>query len=298
MPMDWDKLRIFHAVAEAGSFTHAGDSLNLSQSAISRQISALEESVKTPLFHRHARGLILTEQGEMLHQTVQEVFQKLSAAQNRLTDSKQLPNGPLRVTATLGFGNTWLTPKLKEFIELYPEIEVHLILSDSEVDLSMRQADVAIRMVAPRQPDLIQRPLMTVRHKVYAANEYIEKFGAPETAKDLDNHKIITFGEDTPQPVSTINWLIHSEESLDNLRKPILEVNNIYGIYRAARSGLGIASIPEYMVPEESNLQQILPELEGPPIPAYFVYPEEMRHAKRITVFRDFLLRKVAESEF
>ncbi|MTI10925.1 LysR family transcriptional regulator [Curvivirga aplysinae] len=296
--MDWDKLRIFHAVAEAGSFTHAAEKLNLSQSAISRQVSALEESVKTPLFHRHARGLILTEQGDMLYKTVQEVFHKLTMAQNRLTDSKELPSGPLRVTATLGLGNTWLTPLIKEFIELYPEVELHLILSDTEVDLSMRQADVAIRMSAPRQPDLIQRPLMTVRHKVYAADEYIEKYGEPKDGKDLDNHRIITFGDDTPQPVSTINWLIHTDESLDNPRVPIVMVNNIYGIYRAARSGLGIASIPEYMIPEESNLQHILPELEGPPIPAYFVYPEEMRHSKRITVFRDFLLRKVAEADF
>ncbi|MDX1737355.1 MAG: LysR family transcriptional regulator [Alphaproteobacteria bacterium] len=296
--MDWDKLRIFRAVAEAGSFTHAAETLNLSQSAISRQVSALEDSVNTPLFHRHARGLILTEQGDMLYKTVEEVFHKLTLAQSRLMDSKELPSGPLRVTATLGLGNTWLTPIIKEFVELYPEVELHLILSDTEVDLAMRQADVAIRMAAPRQPDLIQRPLMTVRHKVYAADEYIEKFGAPKNAEDLDNHRIITFGDDTPSPVSTINWLIHSGESLDRPRTPVLQVNNIYGIYRAARSGLGIASIPEYMIPEDSNLTQILPELEGPPIPAYFVYPEEMRHSKRITVFRDFLLRKVAESEF
>src|SRR5579875_248335 len=86
LSMDWDKLRVFHAVAEAGSFTHAGEVLNLSQSAVSRQISALEESLNVPLFHRHARGLILTEQGELLFRTVQDVMLKLDAVRSHLTD--------------------------------------------------------------------------------------------------------------------------------------------------------------------------------------------------------------------
>ena len=94
--MDWDKLRIFHAVAEAGSFTHAGESLNLSQSAVSRQISALEESLNVSLFHRHARGLILTEQGELLYRTAHEVFAKLAMAEAQLSESKDRPKGQLR----------------------------------------------------------------------------------------------------------------------------------------------------------------------------------------------------------
>ena len=98
--MDWDKLRVFHAVAEAGSFTHAGDTLNLSQSAVSRQISALEEALQVPLFHRHARGLILTEQGEALNRTVREVFAKLAMTEALLTESKEKPAGRLKVTTT------------------------------------------------------------------------------------------------------------------------------------------------------------------------------------------------------
>jgi len=298
MPMDWDKLRIFHAVAEAGSFTHAGDKLHLSQSAVSRQISALEISVKTPLFHRHARGLILTEQGETLYRTVKEVFYKLSMAQARLAESKDRPSGQLKVTTTVAFGSTWLAPHIKEFIDLYPEVDLSLLLSDQEVDLGMRQADVAIRMTPPRQPDLIQRPLMTFKSHVYGAQEYIEKHGTPQKPEDLDNHKIIIFGEDAAQPVSSVNWLLHQGEDDDHPRKPVFQVNNQYGVYRAVRSGLGLAALSEFMIQEDSNLEHVLPELEGPPTQAYFVYPEELRHSKRITVFRDFLLRKVAEASF
>ncbi len=148
--MDWDKLRIFHAVAQAGSFTHAGEELHLSQSAVSRQVSALEDDLSIALFHRHARGLILTEQGELLYQTAQDVFSKLSTVQATLSDSRARPVGELRVTTTVGFGSTWLTPRIGEFLENYPEIEVSLICDDRELDLGMREADVAIRMAMPR----------------------------------------------------------------------------------------------------------------------------------------------------
>ena len=108
--MDWDKLKVFHAAAEAGSFTHAGERLGLSQSAVSRQVSALESELSVSLFHRHARGLILTEQGEMLYRTAHEVFMKLEAARTKLTDSRERPNGELKVSTTPGIGVHWLTP--------------------------------------------------------------------------------------------------------------------------------------------------------------------------------------------
>ena len=104
MPLDWDKLRIFHAAAEAGSFTHAAEKLHLSQSAISRQVSALEMDIGAKLFHRHARGLILSEQGEILYQTAHEVLMKLESVRNQLTETRERPSGKLRVTTTVGFG--------------------------------------------------------------------------------------------------------------------------------------------------------------------------------------------------
>ena len=198
MPLDWDKLRIFHAAAQAGSFTHAGDTLNMSQSAVSRQVSALEHDLKVPLFHRHARGLLLTEQGEVLYRTAREVFMKLEAAQARLTDSREKPSGVLRITTTVGLGSTWLTQRLNEFVDLYPEMELRLIFDDDELDLGMREADVAIRLRQPTQPDLIQRKLFTVHFHLYAAPGYIQRFGAPKSMNDLDGHRIITFGEPAP----------------------------------------------------------------------------------------------------
>jgi DNA-binding transcriptional LysR family regulator len=295
--MDWDKLRIFHAVAEAGSFTHAGEALNLSQSAVSRQISALEESVSVPLFHRHARGLILTEQGELLYRTAHEVFAKLAMAEAQLSESKDRPKGQLKVTTTVALGSTWLTPRMGEFLEVYPDVTVDLLLDDRELDLSMREADVAIRMAPPRQPELIQRHLMTVHMHVYASPTYIKRYGLPKSADELENHKVIVYGEETRPPVPDTNWLLRLGVKGEGRRRPCLTVNNVYAIQRAAEAGLGLAALPEFIVLGNSNLVRVLPEIEGPRIDAYFVYPEELRNSKRIQVFRDFLLRKVAEAE-
>jgi DNA-binding transcriptional LysR family regulator len=295
--MDWDKLRIFHAVADAGSFTHAGTELALSQSAVSRQISALEADLNVPLFHRHARGLILTEQGEVLYRTAHDVFTKLAAAKTRLMDSKEKPSGELRITTTVGLGSVWLTPRIKEFVELYPQISVTLLLEDRELDLSMREADVAIRLRRPTQPDLIQRKLFTVHHHIYAAPDYLKKHGIPKSVEDLDNHKIITFGQ-APGYLTAINWLESAGRNEGDPRPVTLRVNNAYGLRRACQEGAGIASLADYIVPAESNLVQIDLPLEAPQYETYFVYPEELKDTKRVTAFRDFIVSKAKEWSF
>jgi DNA-binding transcriptional LysR family regulator len=296
--MDWDKLRIFHAVAEAGSFTHAGESLNLSQSAVSRQISALEDSLRVALFHRHARGLILTEQGELLYRTAHEVFGKLAMTEALLTESKDRPSGRLKITTTVAFGSTWLAPRMREFMEVYPEIEVHLILDDRELDLSMREADVAIRMSPPRQADLIQRHLLTMHVHAYASVGYLKRYGLPQTVDELNDHRIVVYGEDTRPPVPDVNWLLRLGAPQGRMRTAAMTVNNVYAIMQSVSAGAGIGALPEFMVREGAELVHILQESEGPRIDAYFVYPEELRGTQRIEVFRDFLLRQVAQSRF
>ena len=296
--MDWDKLRIFHSVAEAGSFTHAGEKLNLSQSAVSRQISALEGSLKVPLFHRHARGLILTEQGEVLYRTTHEVFGKLAMTEAILQESKDRPSGDLRINTTVAFGSTWLAPRLKEFLDIFPEISVHLILSDKALDLSMREADVGIRLQPPTQAELIQRHLLSAQMHIYAAPSYIKHKGMPASPEDLDDHRMIVYGHDTSPPVPDVNWPLRIGRPKGQMRAPAMTVNNVYAVMRAVQSGAGLGALPAFMAQDNNELVRVLPDIEGPQIDAYFVYPEELRASKRIAVFRDFLLRKIAEARF
>jgi DNA-binding transcriptional LysR family regulator len=296
--MDWDKLRIFYTVAQSQSFTKAGETLNLSQSAISRQVAALEERLQVTLFHRHARGLLLTEQGEILLRTVSEVFTKLAATENALMESKERPRGPLRITAPVAFGTTWLTPNMKEFHELYPEIQVTLIVDDRELDLLMREADAAIRVVAAKQPDLIQRSLVTLHNSVYASNDYLRERGVPNKPEDLDNHNLITYGDDGHLPFPELNWLTTAGHKAKEGREPVFKVNSLLGMLKAVESGLGIAALPDYMVQGIKGITRILPEMTGPTTEVYFTYASEMRHSKRIKVFKEFMQRKLAEFKY
>ncbi|MBY0509992.1 MAG: LysR family transcriptional regulator [Rhodospirillaceae bacterium] len=293
--LDWDKLRVFHAVAEAGSFTHASETLNLSQSAVSRQISALEEALGVSLFHRHARGLILTEQGDLLYKTVHDVFAKLNNVESLLTETKETAGGTLRVTTTVAFGSVWLTSRLKEFVRTYPDIDMTLRLDDQELDLAMREADVAIRFNEPKQPDLIQRHLGSLRVNLYASPEYLKERGLPQTLQDLKAHDVVLFG-DGIVPVTTVHWLAEILQKHNIESRAVLKVNNIYGIYRAVKAGIGIGPLPEYFLQEGRGIVQVLPDLEGPPIEAYFVYPEELRNSARVAVFRDYLVREIAKA--
>ena len=292
MALDWDKLRIFHAAAEAGSFTHAADALNLSQSAISRQVAALENEIGVPLFHRHARGLVLSEQGELLFQTANDVLKRLETVRMQLTETKEKPAGKLRVTTTVGLGSGWLTERAREFLELYPDLELQLVFDNEEIDLTMRKADAAIRLRQPQQPDLIQRRLFTVHLHVYAAPSYLARFGTPETVEDLDQHRIITFGEPAPNYLRNLNTLETVGLPDGQSRSPILQINNLIAIRSAIESGIGLGLLPDYMIDKRSKLVQILPEMEMPTFDTYLCYPEQMRNAAKLKVFRDFLISK------
>jgi DNA-binding transcriptional LysR family regulator len=290
--MDWDKLRIFQAAADAGSFTHAGETLGLSQSAVSRQVGALEADLGVPLFHRHARGLILTEQGDLLLGAVRDVVLKLDAVQSRLVDTREKPHGDLRVTTTLGLGTNWLAPRLGEFVDLYPEVRLQLLLSDDDLDLGMREADVALRLREPMQPDLIRRRLFTVHFHAYASVEYLKRHQQPRRVEDLDNHHLIAFGAATQTHfLYQLNLLLAVGRDAKNPRTPQISVNNLGAMMRAAEAGVGVAVLPDYVVSEESGLVRMLPQTEMPEMQCFLVYPEELKNVARIEAFRDFLVR-------
>jgi len=290
--VDWDRIRIFYTVAESGSFTKAGDVLGLSQSAVSRQIGALERELRAPLFHRHTRGLILTEQGELLWRAAREMTQRLERTRAQLSETREHPSGELKVTATRGLGGHWLTPRLAEFLDLYPDIKVDLILTDEELDLSMREADIAIRLRQPQQPDLIQRKLFTVHFHVYGSPAYVKRFGEPKTHEDLDNHRILSFGGTSPSYLTAVHWLGSLGRDQRNPRPIHLTVNNITAMKRAVDSGAGIAVLPDYLIETGSPLVQLMRETEMPQLESYLVYPEEMKSVARVQVFRDFLIQK------
>ena len=287
--MDWERLKIFHIVADAGSFTHASEEMHLSQSAVSRQISSLENEVGIELFHRHARGLLLTEQGELVYKNTRQILNIIKSTENIINDSKEKPSGNLTLTTTVGLGVNWLTPRLKKFTEEFNEINLELVLTDAELDIGMREADIAIRFHKPSQADLIQRKLFTVHFHLFASAKYLKENGTPNRIEDLPGHKIITYG-DAPDYLREINWL-------ENITKeykitPILKVDNINGLLLAAMSDIGIALLPDYLVNNSNTVVRIPFNAKLPEMDTYMTYAEERKKSKRVSVLREFLVEE------
>jgi len=293
--MDWDKLKIFYAVAEAGSFTRATINLNLSQSAISRQIQSLEEDLKVKLFERHARGLTLTENGEYVFKTAHEVISKLKDVESSLIDQKNKPTGKLTITTVRSFGTHWLTPRIQEFMQLNPNIEIELIFDDKELDLSTRQADIGIFMRRPKRLNYIQKKLVDINYYIYGSTKYLEKNGIPKNINDLNKHRFISFGKGAPSPVFNPDWALKLGVKDNKKRKSIMKVNSVMGLLLAVESGVGLAALPEYLVSNSNNVIKVLPDYMGPITEAHFVYPESLKNVARVKAFRNFLYSKIGD---
>jgi DNA-binding transcriptional LysR family regulator len=295
--LDWDKLRTFSAAATTGSFTQAGEALGLSQSAVSRQVSALEHDLNVPLFHRHARGLVLTEQGELLLRTAREVMAKLEAAEMALTESREKPNGELKITTSLGIGMGWLTPRLGPFLELYPDIKVEVILADEELDLGLREADVALRLREPSQPGLIRRRLFAVHYHLYASADYLRRYGQPHSLDDLVHHRLLAYSAAPGSFLNELNAPLCDHPS-GEARAAAMTVNNIPALQRAVENGIGVGILPDYLNEPGSGLIQLMTDVVTPTLDCYLVYPEPLKNVARVRVFRDFLVSKAQRWQY
>lgn len=288
--MDWDKLRVFHAVADKGSLTHAGDVLHLSQSAVSRQIRALEESLNVTLFHRHARGLILTEQGELLFDATTQMVKRLEATAARIRDSEDEVFGELRVTTTMGFGTMWLAPRLATLYQKYPGLKIDLMLEEKVLDLPMREADVAIRMKEPSQADLIRKRLMQIRMRMYATPEYLAQHGTPQTMADFSAHRLICQHPGTAQVAAGATLV---QQLMSHDISSTLTVNNYFGVLQGVLNHIGIGVLPDYITEDFPDLVRVLPDVESGEVPVFLAYPEELRHSKRVAAFREFVTEEI-----
>ncbi|MEI9985661.1 MAG: LysR family transcriptional regulator [Aliidongia sp.] len=294
--MDWEMLRTFNAAAETGSFSSAADALDVSQASVARHVTVLERNLQTSLFHRHTRGLKMTEQGELLHKAVREIIAQVSMAEARLAEHRSYPCGTLKISINAAFGAFWLAPRLKEFLERYPEITPLLLFDGGAADLSMREADVAIRLSPPQKSDVVQRRILSSRSFAYASPEYLRKHGMPYRPQDLDRHRLIVGNGSGRAGAADDNWLLRLGAAENAPRRPVATLDDLHGLYRAVQSGLGIGALPHFASPESTGLVRILPEAASPRVDGYFVYPAELRDSKRIAVFRDFLLYKIAEA--
>ena len=282
--MDLDKLRIFYYVAQAKSFTNSA--LNLSPSAISRHISDLEYRLKVSLFHRQARGLVLTEQGEILLTSVQKIFTEIETARTLINELAEEPQGVLRLAVPSGWSSVVLVKYVSLFTKRYKKMQLKLISCDLLPDFGMNTIDAAILPRQPDRPNLVQRYLTSIKLKLYASPDYLAEHGVPQDVQDLDHHRLISFG-DHNHYLSDINWHLKEGKEVGDYREPSLSVLTTF---HAAEEGLGIATLAkENPLLLNSKLVEVLPNLEGPEIKGYYVVPEHLKNSKRIKLFGDFL---------
>ena len=288
--MDWDRLRVFHIVAQAGSLTEAGHALNVSQSAVSRQISSLEKNLEVKLFNRHARGLVMTEQGEHLFKITREIFAQVNAITTVISESRDGLSGNLKVATTVVIGSVWLASRLKRFIQAYPKLHLHIHLTDGEVDFTMREADVSINYRQSLPTDyVVQKELGIIRMGVYASKEYVQNFGIPRLAEELDNHRLIAFGEREIAPVGNNNWLLGFGSQHGILRIPYLSINNAYGMLQAVKGGIGIAILADFLAADHDDLIELFPDAPTPTMPMYYTYPKALDGLGRIRALYEFM---------
>lgn len=293
--LSWDKIRLFYNVAKAGSFTQAGERLGMNQSSLSRQISSLEQELRVPLFHRHSRGLLLSDHGDVLFRAAQDMHHSFESTRQRLAETREVPAGDLKVTATVGIGGIWLAQRINEFLDAYPEVRIQLVLTSDELDLSMREADVAIRMRRPDQPDLIQWRLFTIHYHAYASRTYIERFGEPKKVEDLDEHRILCLGGDQASYILALHQLETLGRDPKNPRRSHVTVNDSTALRTAIETGAGIGMAPDYAMSNNPQVVQVLQDVEMPTLDCYLAFPEETRSVSRLQAFREFLTVKAQD---
>lgn len=287
--LDWDRLRVFHSVAVAGSLSKAGLTLGLSQSAVSRQISNLETDLEMDLFLRHARGLMLTERGEILFEAVGDMIDRLTSAETRLNDMRRTPSGELTVSLSVGLGSMWLAELLTPFIDEYPDMRLRLLLTEDEPDLSAREAHISIRFKRPTRANLVQKHLISVAAHAYASKDYIARLGRPNGLADLNHHRLIAYAEDHTIPFPNMNWILHAGLPEGRRRRAHLSVNNVPAMVKATAAGLGIAALPDFFAQNEPNVDMILQDSDGVVGDLFLVYSEDLRQSRRVRVFVDYV---------
>lgn len=288
--MDWDKLKQFYYVAKVGNFTRAGERLNISQSALSRSVRSLEDALHAKLFQRNTRGVILTKQGEILFDHVNQMMESVHKAQNSIREEGDEALGVLKIAATYGVAMLYIAPHLPGFVEKFPKIRITLLGTDIAPDLDLCESDVVIHPFMPNHPNYIQRYLATMYLKVYASKSYLKKFGMPKKISDLNNHRLIGYGDHHNHPYHCSNWLLTVGLPEGESREPFIQANSTLTRVMLAQADMGIITVPgEHPGIDKSGLEEIKLDVDGPSIELYYIYSKQLKNSKRIIEFRNYL---------
>lgn len=291
--MDWNKLKIFHAVFESGSFSAASQVLKLSQSSVSRHIRNLEDRLQMSLFFRQINGIIPTEQAEFLYETTQAIWDRLAFIETLLNDDRDAPQGVLRVVSSPAFATLWLIFHLPDFLNLYEDLTVEIFADYANQRFyDLRETDVLIHAEPTFFAGILSVPILKQTTGIFASRSYLKAFGVPYKPQQLNQHRLICFDEKYTLPFPRYNLLLELGADTGHSRQPFIKINSLLGIARAVEEGLGIALLPPFVAETLSDVVQIIPEANCPTVELTLSYPEQLKKASRVQAFQEFLLEK------
>ncbi len=287
--MNWDDVRVFLAVARSGQILSASKRLGVNHATLSRRVTALEESLKTRLLIRRTNGCDLTAEGEIFLHAAERMETEMLAAQAQIGRIDTAVAGTVRVGAPDGFGVSFLAPRLGKLMARFPELRIQLVPVPRSFSLSQREADIAITLERPEQGRLISSKLTDYTLGLYASQDYLTSYGAPETVDDLKSHRRIGYVEDLIFTAS-LNFTGEVMRSWD----ASFEISSATGQTEAVRSSAGIGILHNYIARQYPELIRILPETtirRG----YWTTYHESARDLVRVRTVVDFLQELVTE---
>lgn len=288
---DLNEMAIFVRVVESGSFTGAAKALGLPKSTVSRKITQLEERLGVRLIQRTTRSLSLTDTGTAYHAHCARILSEIEEANTAVTQMQNTPTGTLRITAPVLFGSTVLSGLIAEYMDLHPQVNIELVLSDQIIDLVQEGIDVAFRVGQLEDSSLIGRYLGDVKAMVCASPDYIAKFGKPNHPNEINDHQVL----------SSSGWnqwaLKGPEEQEINVNiKPRLKVNDLSSLYTLTLSGAGIAALPVLIAASAIKSKNLVPILCDWPFeahPIHTLYASNRHLSAKVRSFVDFVIERV-----
>lgn len=282
MNIDWQLIEAFVQVAEAGSVSAAAKASGISQPTLSRHVAQLEEELGMPLFVRHVRGVELTEGGLELLASASDVRERVHAFLRQASGLRAEPSGAVRISANEPIGVYVLPPCLAALRRSHPRISLELVVDNSSADLSRREADIAVRMYKPVQPDLVARHLGSLELGLYASRDYLAAFGTPTDPREIANHTWIGLDRDQA-------WLNDVRRLGMAPEQFAFRTDSLAAHIQAAQQGVGIAGLHTAMAKGLPDMVRVLPQLELPPLGVWLVVHRDVRANPAVRVVLDAL---------
>lgn len=288
----WEGISEFIAVAESQSFTRAAERLNLSVAQISRQIAALEKRLASKLFYRTTRKVSLSEEGQLYYRHCRLLQDGIEEAERALGSLKQTPQGLLRVTAPVTYGEQFILPLLNDFLCLHPKLDLQLDLNNKTLDLIDGGYDLAIRLGKLADSSLMARRLGSRRNYVCASPEYLANHGMPHTLGELHRHQCLLGNH------PYWRFIEQGQERQWRLSGRLV-CNSGPGLLDAARKGLGLVQLPDYYVGEDlasGALVSVLEAYQAAPEGIWALYPHNRHLSPKVSLLLDFLQQALPEA--